>query len=382
VNRTPQHKQRSRKSTGATTSTSRRSRRPRSKGRFSPKQQIIVALTATGISLVVCVAALWLWGKSVPTTLDDTKFRVVELPPNLDVSEVLQRLEQASLIDGADLARTYQLLLHPWFEYSPGTHWLQPGHSAADLLKLLGRAGGRPSVRVVLPEGWDSFQMAERLAASGVCAPEAFLARALGGDGTTRISLEGHLYPASYDLWLDSTAGEVIERLNKEASQRFQKVFDASTPQLTRLQQELGLGAADVVTLASIVQKEAANTTELPLVASVFLNRLRDPNFRPPRMLQSDPTAAYGCKLDRTITSCAAYSGRVTPNMLRDPNNPFNTYKHAGLPPTPIGNPSTAAIEAVLNAPRSRYYFFVSPDGGPHQFSETLEAHQAATRAP
>src|SRR5690606_33283635 len=131
-----------------------------------------------------------------------------------------------------------------------------------------------------------------------------------------------------------------------------------------------------LVKLASIVEKEAANRDEYGLIASVFLNRLSDPKFRPAKMLQSDPTAAYGCKVTPSLESCRGYSGRVTSSMLRDASNPYNTYRYPGLPPTAIGNPSTAALAAVLTAPATPYFFFVSPNGGRHQFSETLEEHE------
>lgn len=340
------------------------------------------------MSLLLSVGGLWLWGKNKPAPSPDTGYRSLELQPNLEVHEVLEILQRAGLLEQAALTRAYQLVLRPWFEYAPGVHWLRPGQSVEQLLALVARTRARPVVRVVLPEAWDSFQMAERLGNNGICDPRAFLSRVHGTlskdtpAGENRTSLEGYLYPASYDLRLDSSADEVVERLNKEANERFQRVFAALPAQTTALERELGLSPDDVVTLASVVEKEAASTDELGLIASVFLNRLRDPNFRPVRMLQSDPTAGYGCKIAPTLTSCAAYSGRVTPNMLRDANNPFNSYKHPGLPPTPIGNPSTRSVEAVLNAPPTDYYFFVSHDGGPHRFSRTLQAHEAATRTP
>ena len=85
-----------------------------------------------------------------------------------------------------------------------------------------------------------------------------------------------------------------------------------------------------------MVEKEAARADELPIVASVFFNRLDDATFKPARMLQSDPTAAYGCLASPALESCQGYAGRVTPLMLRDANNPYNTYRHAGLPPGPV----------------------------------------------
>lgn len=383
MNRPPKRPRTPRKLVSTTGGPQRRPRRnpPRRQPRRS-KGWLVVVL---GLCAGLCSAALglWFWGTTKPDTPSES-FHALELPANLSSGQVLQRLEDAGLLQSSELARAYQLVLHPWFEYAPGVHWLRSGHSARELLTLVGRGRSRPVVRVVLPEGWDSFQMAERLAASGVCAPQAFISEAQGASADPNIqhtSLEGYLYPASYDFRLNSTPAEVTERLVKEAHTRFQRVFEASADKREKLKRELGLGPHELVTLASIVEKEAANAKELPLVASVFLNRLRDPAFRPARMLQSDPTAGYGCKVYKELASCSAYKGRVTPVMLRDNNNPFNTYKHPGLPPTPIGNPSTVALEAVLNAPPTNYLFFVSHDGGPHQFSATLEAHEAATRA-
>jgi UPF0755 protein len=96
-------------------------------------------------------------------------------------------------------------------------------------------------------------------------------------------------------------------------------------------------------------------------------------------MLQSDPTAAYGCLLPETrAVSCISYKGLVTPEMVRDQDNPYNTYRRAGLPPGPIGNPGVATLEAVLDPPDTSYLFFVaSKDGRSHVFSRTWAEHQA-----
>ncbi len=384
MNRSPRRPRASRKPAGAT-SQGPRPRRPAPRRRRANTRRSVVALVAVTASALLCTIGLWLWGRSASPASKTAPFIAVELPATLGPGEVLTRLQAAGVLEQADLTRAYQLVLHPWFDYAPGVHWLRPGHSAAEVLALVGRTRARPVVRVVLPEGWDAFQMAERLASVGVCAPETFVSRVLGRsepNSTSNYSLEGHLYPASYDFRLNSSADEVVERLNKEANSRYQQVFSSLPTALSQLEHELGLSADDVVTLASVVEKEAANAAELRLVASVFLNRLRDPNFRPARMLQSDPTAGYGCKVYTQLASCAGYTGRVTPTMLRDPANPFNTYKRPGLPPSPIGNPSTTAVEAVLSAPSTNYYFFVSHNGGPHQFSQTLDAHEAATRSP
>jgi len=140
-----------------------------------------------------------------------------------------------------------------------------------------------------------------------------------------------------------------------------------------------------VLTLASMIEKEARASDERPLIASVFFNRLRDPEFRPARMLQSDPTASYGCVVaGEEIPSCAGFHGNVTPALLRDASNPYNTYRHAGLPPGPIANPGEASISAVLAPAESDFLYFVAKGQGTgrHTFSRTFAEHREALESP
>jgi UPF0755 protein len=134
----------------------------------------------------------------------------------------------------------------------------------------------------------------------------------------------------------------------------------------------------ELVTLASIVEREARAPDERAVIAGVFMNRLTDPSFRP-RRLQSDPTAAYGCLVagDR-VPSCAEYDGRrVTPAMLRDPENPYSTYRREGLPPGPICSPGLEALKAALAPQAHDYFYFVTKGGGRHAFSHALGDHNA-----
>ena len=137
-------------------------------------------------------------------------------------------------------------------------------------------------------------------------------------------------------------------------------------------------GEREILTLASMVEREAARTEERSVIASVFFNRLDSPDFKPHRMLQSDPTAAYGCALHPELESCRGGYAHVTPEMLRDAANAFNTYRHPGLPPGPIANPGEAAIIAVLAPANTDFLFFVGNGDGRHTFTRTFEAHEAA----
>ena len=132
------------------------------------------------------------------------------------------------------------------------------------------------------------------------------------------------------------------------------------------------------MTLASMVEKEAVVDDEREVIASVFLNRLRDPSFKP-KYLQSDPTAAYGCKvMPKRLTSCRDSGGKVSPAVNRDRNNRYSTYVYEGLPPGPIANPGEASLRAVFNARPGSYLYFVAKGGGRHAFSETYEDHLKA----
>ncbi len=128
-------------------------------------------------------------------------------------------------------------------------------------------------------------------------------------------SAEGRLFPATYELFVDSAPEQVVRLLVEESRKRLGKLISDRRAAADDLEQRLGFGELEILTLASMVEKEAQSPDERPLVASVFFNRLNDPTFRPARMLQSDPTAAYGCLVaPARAPSCAEYTGRVTPS--------------------------------------------------------------------
>jgi UPF0755 protein len=187
------------------------------------------------------------------------------------------------------------------------------------------------------------------------------------------------LFPALYRLKQSNTAPKVLERMVETFRARTDPLVEA------RLKEPLPLTPLtprQVLTLASIVEREARMPDERPRIAGVFYNRLFDPNFKPKR-LQADPTAAYGCLLlgGERIESCREFDGRhVTPAMVRDATNPYNTYRIEGLPPGPICNPGLASIDAALSPERHGYFYFVVKGEGRHAFSETLSAHNQSVR--
>jgi len=339
-------------------------------------------LIAFGLLSLSCLAGLFAW--SLMAGPGPGKAFVIDVPVRATIDDLSEALSARGALARPALFRWSLALLHPGFELAPGEHLLNDAASPRELALRLEHSPSRASERVTLPEGFQHLQIGERLEHAEVCTLAAFrravsdpaLLRELGIAGA---SAEGYLFPATYGLLADSDAREVVRVLVLEAKKRFAKLSDAHPGRIDELVRDFGFQERDVLTLASIIEKEAHAPDERPLIASVFFNRLRDPEFRPQRMLQSDPTASYGCLVQaKDIPSCSEFKGSVTPALLRDPANPYNTYKHPGLPPGPIANPGAAAIEAVLAPAHSDYLYFVAKGEGRHAFSRTFAEHREA----
>jgi UPF0755 protein len=340
------------------------------------------ALLAFGVLLLASWAGLFGW--SLMAGPGSGKAFVIDVPVRATVDDLSELLSARGALTRPGLFRWSLALLHPGFELAPGEHLLNDAASPRELALRLEHSPSRASERVTLPEGFQHLQIGERLEHAEVCTLAAFrravsdpaLLRELGIAGA---SAEGYLFPATYGLLTDSDAREVVRVLVIEAKKRLAKLSEAHPGRLAELASEFGFQERDVLTLASIIEKEAHQPDERPVIAGVFFNRLRDPEFRPQRMLQSDPTASYGCLVQaKDIPSCAEFKGAVTPALLRDPANPYNTYKHPGLPPGPIANPGAAAIEAVLAPAHTDYLYFVAKGEGRHAFSRTFAEHREA----
>jgi UPF0755 protein len=170
-------------------------------------------------------------------------------------------------------------------------------------------------------------------------------------------TLEGYLYPSTYFVRVGATALEIVRQMVSEFESRWQASWDE------RLD-ELALTRDEVVTLASIIEGEARHPEDLKYVASVYHNRLR----RGMR-LQADPTVNYALGVRRRLFS-RDYSV----------NSPYNTYQIDGLPPHPIGQPSSSSLEAALYPRQSDFYYFVADSAGRHVFSRTYGEHLQAIR--
>ncbi|MBT8341133.1 MAG: endolytic transglycosylase MltG [Desulfatitalea sp.] len=217
--------------------------------------------------------------------------------------------------------------------------------------------------RLTIPEGYTIEQIAQELARTGLADPEVFKRMAYDAATVKAFalhgpSLEGYLFPDTYAFPKTITAAAVIETMVAHFKTQFSPLWQERAT-------ILGLTPHQVVTLASIIEKETGDPSERPLIASVFHNRLKK-GMR----LESDPTVIYGIE---------DFNGNLTRAHLRTAT-PYNTYVIRGLPPGPIANPGSAALHAALYPTESEYLFFVSRKDGTHQFSHTIEEHIQAVR--
>ncbi len=256
----------------------------------------------------------------------------------------------------------------------------------AEVMRRVSIGFGAVTVRFAVPEGLNRFEVARRFEGFGLGDAEDFVAATedpalIASLGLEVESLEGYLFPDTYELTDELEAHEVARRMVENWRRRVEPLLDEREESLDELAATLDFSTHDLLTLASVVEEEAAVADERPIIAGVFLNRLRSGSFRPRHRLQADPTVSYGCvAAPEAARSCRGFDGGITRAMLNDADNPYNTYRHAGLPPGPISNPGLLAIEAVLSPVAHDYLYFVAKGHRRHAFSATLDAHNEAVR--
>jgi UPF0755 protein len=350
--------------------------------RRRPVRAVVLALL-----FVVLVAALsglgWLI-MGYPDQRGPGRGRVVaiEIVRGAGVETVAEELSRAGALAQPPLFVAYATMRGAGAGLRSGRILLYDSMTPKQLLQRVATGFGSAELRVVIPEGFTRFDIADRLAQWGVCergpfleaTEDTLLLRELVIDGP---SAEGLLYPDTYLLHDAMDARAVVRRLVRNARRRFAPVLAEHQAQLAHLEAELGWGMHEIMTLASIVEKEARLAGERPIIAGVFLNRLRDPAFKPKR-LQADPTVTYGCLVAPALASCAGAGRQITRAMLADAANPYNTYRRDGLPPGPIANPGVSSVRAVLAPVAHDYLYFVARGGGAHAFSRSLDEHQVA----
>jgi UPF0755 protein len=284
----------------------------------------------------------------------------IEISRGMSLGEIAALLESERLLSRRQDFKWAAYLVGAEKKLQPGRYLLPRGATNAELLRLLLRPGLN-TITITIPEGLTCrqiagiFQRALRLDSARfeqLTEDSAFAAEL----EVPASRLEGYLFPDTYEFYFNDGATAVLRRMVGH----FFQVFNDALQQRAR---DAGLTLHQAVTLASIIQGEIMVADEAPLVSAVYHNRLKR---RIP--LAADPTIQY-----------------IIPDGPRrlltkdlELDSPYNTYKHAGLPPGPINNPGRAALEAAVNPAEVDYLYFVAVGDGSHSFNSTLEAHNRA----
>jgi UPF0755 protein len=284
------------------------------------------------------------------------RFRV---PRGSGMSAVADTLARRNVIGSTGTFKMYARMKGASARLQPGVYEVRPGASYDLILRKL-TTGDVVKTRLVIPEGWELRRIAPRLAQATGLPEDSVLSRVMDPTqaqkyGVPGPTLEGYLYPATYVFPMSSSLDAILRELTSQYRR-------AWTPAMRQRAQALGMNEREVVTLAAIVEKEAKVWTERPTIAGVYHNRLR----RGMR-LEADPTVQY---------ALGEHQRRLLRRHIQETaDDPYNTYRHAGLPPGPIASPSKGAIEATLNPEQHQFLFFVARANGTHVFTRTFNEH-------
>jgi UPF0755 protein len=278
------------------------------------------------------------------------------------LKRVALQLEDLGVIESALSLRLLARLDSDLGKIQAGSYEFSKAATPPQVLARL-RTGDTVKLRLTIPEGFTLRQIIARISAAGYGDEQRLQKLAYDPDflkelGIEGESLEGYLFPETY-LFAEGTDETALLKMMVDLC------FRQLDNKLLAAAKKQGLNRHQLVTLASIIEKETGLVEEMPVISSVFYNRLK--HGIP---LQTDPTVIYGIK---------NFDGNLTRKHLQT-KTPYNTYRIRGLPPGPIASPGRAALDAAAHPAQSPYLYFVARGDGSHQFSITLKEHNAAVR--
>ncbi len=323
-------------------------------------KKVLIILIAILFFLVIGLMAITAFYLNAPKA-EHGDNRVFIIQNGMNLKNISQLLEKEGIIKSS-----LAFMIRARFKgigriIKAGEYSLNPSMTPERIMEMI-TSGEVVAYNVTIPEGFTIAQIADVLSSYSLITRQEFL-EYVNQDGIEKIygfegpGLEGYLYPDTYRFTRGLNAKAIVDTMIMR--------FRAITAPLEGRIVESGMTLHEVVTLASIVEKETGNPDERPIIASVFLNRLRKK-----MRLDSDPTVIYGMR---------NFSGNISKNDLTA-YTPYNTYVIKGLPPGPIANPGYYSIKAVLYPAETEFLYFVSKNDGSHHFSKGLEEHNRAVR--
>jgi len=311
------------------------------------KKLLVLLLILIGLAAAGCWAAKTYFFSKGPLV-------TVRIYPGQTGSEVAHLLKQKGVIRSELLFKILLRITSSATDLKAGRFDLRQNTSDLEVINCIKTGQCTHYEKITFLEGWRSEEMAEALAASGITDGHAFL------NLVRAKNLEGKLFPSTY-LFADNTSAQkVVDEMYGQYKKRIQPLFKKYKTDLTENQ---------VLTLASIVEREAIVHDERPKIAAVYLNR-----FYMGKRLEADPTVQYA--LGFALQENRYWKKGLTYKDLKI-DSPYNTYRNAGLPPGPICNPGVKSVEAVLNPqPDFDALYFVADNTGRHVFSRTFDEHK------
>jgi UPF0755 protein len=279
-----------------------------------------------------------------------------------NLSEISDNLQKKGIVKSSFFLKILARYKESAKALKAGEYMLSPSKTPLQILSIITK-GSVKLYKLTLPEGLNIKETAQRVENVGFGTKENFIFLAESKEfaetlGINQDTLEGYLYPETYFFPKNTSQEQII----KTMVNAFNKIY---TSEFRKLSTDMGFSLHQIVTLASIIEKETGAAKERPIISSVFHNRLKK-GMR----LESDPTVIYGIK---------DFNGNITRKDLRT-WTPYNTYKIKALPPGPIANPGKMSIKAALYPADTDFIFFVSKKDTTHKFSKTIAEHNKAVR--
>lgn len=330
---------------------------------------IVFVLTVSIFSAIFII----LVGNDVFAFVKNDEVREIVIPEDATLDDLAEILHENEIIAYPKIFKIYATLKKDKQEYMPGTYSISPMNNYEELLGAFKKKVVAGVQDIMIPEGFTTDEIIDLFVSRGIGTREGFIdvinnydfdywfVDELGDDWAANgriYRLDGYLFPDTYQFYNGSSEVTVIKKL----LQRFNQLFNKQRREHCAA---LGYTVDEIVTLASIIEKEAGSAAEFFYVSSVFHNRLNKPHLYP--KLESDATIVYA--IQHETGERPVLTGE---DLQYD--TPYNTYTINGLPPGPIANPSASAIHAALSPVETNYHFFVSSEGKTY-FSETREEH-------
>lgn len=355
-----------------------------------------ILVTLVWLVLVVSIGVtlgrmLWICATDVLAFGRENKPVTITIYESDDIDSITEKLYQADLIHYPQLFKLYASFAVDDGDIHPGIWELNTIYDYHALVKMMSPSSTRSTVTLLIPEGYTCRQIFDLLEDNRVCTVDSMESYAANGelneywfldgvDRGDRYCLEGYLFPDTYEFYTNDTPRSVLQKMldnfNAKYTEEMQNQLAALNSQISKLMASDGksqeyisahqMTMRDVLIVASMIEKETANASESPVIASVIYNRL----------FHWGDTPAY-LNIDASIIYALNGKTDLTAEDLRV-DSPYNTYYNVGLTPGPISNPGLASIRAALNPAQTEYYYYVlDPAAGSHHFSKTLEEHEA-----